>query len=101
VKYFDLVLFGKTKEKFGYDPQDLTYGSSKKVIHKCDVCGEDKETQFRRFLNGIGLSHKKCKYKASKMSSRLVALLLIRETEEKFGYNPQDLSQGSEKVIPP
>lgn len=56
-----LALPQQTLDEKGYDIDDLTRGSTKKIIHKCDVCGELKETPFKLFVQGKNLSHNHCK----------------------------------------
>jgi len=67
-KQKDLLLDQETFEKFGYWAKDLSYGAIRKVIHRCDVCGERKETKYRYFVKNIYTAHPKCqsvKYKHS------------------------------------
>jgi len=40
---------------------DLTRGNPRKLVHKCDVCGEPKETPCFDFFRDQKLSHLKCK----------------------------------------
>jgi hypothetical protein len=56
-----LLLFLETKKRYGYEVKDLSYGTPRKVVHKCDVCGKPKETPFREFLLGQKWAHFKCK----------------------------------------
>ena len=56
----DLLLVNKTIKEFGYDPNTLTYGSNKKICHRCDICDEVKTNTYQHLLKGIGLSHTKC-----------------------------------------
>ena len=41
-----MVLIEATQEKFGYDPRGLLGGSSKRILHQCDICGEIKERDY-------------------------------------------------------
>lgn len=56
----DLLLLKETEEMFGYKIKDLTYGSTRWIVHKCDVCGKPKKTRYKNFVNGLALSHRKC-----------------------------------------
>jgi very-short-patch-repair endonuclease len=56
----DLLLTQDTFQKFGYRPSDLLLGSSKKVIHKCEICNKLKETPYRLFVLERSLSHNGC-----------------------------------------
>lgn len=60
-KQKSLLLPIETEQKFGYKVEDLSFGTPRKVIHRCDVCGEPKETPFREFVLGQKLGHFKCK----------------------------------------
>lgn len=56
-----LALHQETLQQKGYDIKDLSHGSVKKIIHKCNVCEQPKETPFKLFVQGKNLSHVKCK----------------------------------------
>jgi ElaB/YqjD/DUF883 family membrane-anchored ribosome-binding protein len=60
-KQLSLLLFQETEVKYGYKISNLTFGSPKKIIHKCDVCGLPKETPYKVFMKEKSLSHPKCK----------------------------------------
>jgi very-short-patch-repair endonuclease len=55
-----LLLSKETEAKFGYKIQDLSHGSTKRVIHKCEICGLSKETKYKEFLQGIAIVHRQC-----------------------------------------
>jgi very-short-patch-repair endonuclease len=56
------ILFEETEREFGYKVQDLSFGSTKKIIHKCPICGKPKRSLFREFLRGEKITHyKKCR----------------------------------------
>lgn len=59
-KQKDLLLSLETEQKYGYRAEDLSYGSPRYIIHKCDVCGLPKETPHRMFLKGKLLAHRHC-----------------------------------------
>ena len=54
------LLAQETFNKFGYWPEELTFGSMKKVIHKCNVCNKDREIIYRNFVRGEMLAHSTC-----------------------------------------
>lgn len=56
-----LLLHQETKERFGYAVKSLSVGSHKKVLHKCVVCGQEKETRYCKFIKESGLSHMWCR----------------------------------------
>lgn len=47
-----MILNKETIEKFGYDPEKLSYGSYKYVVMKCDYCGCEKDVKFGVRNNG-------------------------------------------------
>jgi len=55
-----LTLEQETFNKFGYWIKNLCRGTPKRIIHRCDVCGETKETHFNRFVKEMGLAHLRC-----------------------------------------
>lgn len=55
-----LVLEKETIEWYGYRSSDLSTGSPRKVIHKCDVCGKPKHTAYRRLCLDKGWAHNEC-----------------------------------------
>jgi len=59
------VLREETIDEFGYDPDDLTYGSKKPVICKCEECNIISNKRFREsnrkhICNSIINNNKKC-----------------------------------------
>ena len=60
-KQKELLLSQETFDKFGYWPEDLSDGSRKVIINKCEVCGISKETKWGYFLKGI-TTHAGCGY---------------------------------------
>jgi len=61
-KQKDLLLFKETEEKFGYKIEDLSYGSVRWIVHKCEICGETKETTYRMFVKNKDLAHYGCRF---------------------------------------
>lgn len=55
-----LFLEDETREKFGYTLANLTFGSNKPIITKCDICGQPKETPYQLFLKEKNLAHFEC-----------------------------------------
>lgn len=60
-KQQELIMAEETETKYGYKIDNLTFGSPKPIIHKCDVCFLPKETPFKMFLKNKGLAHPQCK----------------------------------------
>lgn len=52
-----VVLIEETIKQFGYDPRDLSKGSRKKVVVKCDYCGNN--TTKKLSVSSIGISQNK------------------------------------------
>lgn len=44
-----MILEEETYRKFGYWPKELTKGSHKKVIAKCDTCGKIRESEYKAY----------------------------------------------------
>lgn len=54
----ELLLVDETIERYGYDPLSLSFGSTRRILHKCCICEKVKENTFRRFIQEIGLAHR-------------------------------------------
>ena len=95
-----------TIEKFGYDPADLSCESSRKIISVCKICGNPREIfccGYRDLCKSCAVKHRLQPptpgYVAEK--DRFVPNTQIDriKTIEKFGYDPVDLSRGSNRKI--
>lgn len=110
-----LVLYRKTQQELGFDPDKLTAGSSKKIYIKCQRCKEPKLNKFRFLVLRKGLLHRECQgkvktekhlkslQKKSSPQSFLTDLQknIIEErlTLKHFGYNPYNFTKGVNKEI--
>jgi hypothetical protein len=64
-----LLLSSETEYRFGYKPEDLSYGSKRKIVHKCVICQKPKETQYKLFLQNKNISHVECKSQRVKQNN--------------------------------
>ena len=46
-----MILREATIQYKGYDPEDLSKGSNKKICYSCDMCGRVKYIQFKQYKN--------------------------------------------------
>lgn len=53
-----MLLSQETKEKFGYFPEDLGMVSKRKVVVKCDYCGDVFERAYDKFNGGHKIQNK-------------------------------------------
>ena len=83
----ELILFEETEREFGYKVVDLTFGSPRKIIHKCVVCGKPKRSLFREFLRNEKQSHYECKSIKAKQTNLkrygVVSTALVPEIKAK------------------
>jgi 5-methylcytosine-specific restriction endonuclease McrA len=103
-----MLLIDKTKEKYGYDPTTLTPSSHKIVIFDCNKCHKEIELRIRYYREDYLCSD--CKKETTKENNykpKVLGLIkfnppsivLWQETFDKFGYYPEDLSNGSSRKV--
>lgn len=109
-----MLLKEKTKQKFGYDIEELEKHSGLFVYWKCDQCGHEGTLVYSYYLKNKkgdkkGERCQKCLHKHRKgryvidldrnSHLELPPEVLFQETLDKYGYDPRDLSPWSRKWI--
>lgn len=117
IRFFDdaklaFVDTASTKQKFGYDPADLTFQSNKPVVRICGFCQERSVTKFDKFTD----SCKKCSVLSSLFKKQSVVTsrhefykqyrpdipfsqINVNKTRVSFGYDPRKISPYSSNKI--
>jgi hypothetical protein len=102
-----------TFEQFGYYSTDLSYGSGQHIISICQHCGTSRNIERRRLTPHCYVCAKKLAApkisKARKGTPRNVGYLItprelsphihIEKTIHLFGYNPQLLTDNSNRMV--
>jgi len=78
----------KVKEKIVVDINELTKGSHVIVDAKCDICGHEKETSYKRYLENIN------NYNIFSCSRKCANIKRIKTNLEKYGI--ENISQNQD-----
>lgn len=107
-----------TKAKYGYEPMSLAPTSNLPVLWSCDGCGEEREYSYayclkkkakadacggKELCQKCSHSHRKGKATVKKTTGDAFLPLPpevdIAATQDRYGYDPRDLSPWSRKRI--
>lgn len=99
-KYIEIEL---TIKEFGYDPRDLSRGSAKLCIGRCEICQEKKVQPFRSLITYRACkdcSGKRMKRGNEKLNTRQAFYLIDFDlTEKAFGYKVEFLKEKSPRKV--
>jgi|WetSurMetagenome_2_1015567.scaffolds.fasta_scaffold24953_2 hypothetical protein len=111
-----VALINETIEKFGYSPINLSIGSCKFVIFKCEFCRQNFESSFKSVGRSKNIACSKCRsisasythsnstedkheYYLNRRITIHDGIINEEETVRKFGYKSSDLGSGSKRKV--
>lgn len=98
-----MILEEETFKVYGYYPKDLSYGSNRRILAKCDECGKIRKTckyDYRDLCYQCAIKklYQTLTEKDKKENSCMIGIL-EQETYDKFGYYSNRLKPQSRKMV--